>query len=59
MAMRGRSGTMTPTEAVRQVFRLTGPLASLPTRHNAAPTRQVSIVQRTPRDGERGLAQAR
>jgi putative SOS response-associated peptidase YedK len=39
-----------------QVFRFAGPLASLPPRCNAAPTRQAPIVRRTPGDGERELA---
>ena len=59
MAMCGRYSTTTPPDAMRQVFRFTGPLASLPTRYIAAPTQQAPILRRTPGDGERELAQAR
>ncbi len=48
-----------PTEAMRQVFRFTGPLANLSPRYNAAPIQRAPIVRRTPGDGERELARAR
>ena len=57
--MCGRYSITTPAEAMRRVFRFSGPLPNLPPRYNVAPTQQVPIVRRARNDGERELAQVR
>ena len=43
--MCGRYSITTPAEALRRLFRFTGPLPNLPPRYNVAPTQQVPIVR--------------
>ena len=43
--MCGRNSITTPVEALRQLFRFSGPLPNLRARYNVAPTQQVPIVR--------------
>ena len=57
--MCGRYSITTPVEALRRLFKFSGPLPNLRPRYNVSPTQQVPIVRRAPADGERELAQVR
>ena len=57
--MCGRYSITTPVEALRQLFRFSGPLPNLRPRYNVAPTQQVPIVRGARDNGARELAQAR
>ncbi len=57
--MCGHYSITTPGEAMRRLFRFTGPLPDLPPRYNVAPTQQVPIVRRGRSDGERELISQR
>jgi putative SOS response-associated peptidase YedK len=53
--MCGRYSLTTPAEAMRQLFRLTGPPPNFPPRYNIAPSQDAPVVRAT-QDGGRELA---
>lgn len=56
--MCGRYSITTPVEALRQVFRFTGPALNLQPRWNVAPTQEAPVV-RLAKDGTRALRMLR
>jgi SOS response associated peptidase (SRAP) len=53
--MCGRFVQTMPAEAMRQLFRTTGPLPNLAPSWNVAPTQTAPVVRRHPETGERHL----
>ena len=56
--MCGRYSITTPVEALRRLFRFTGPPVNLRPRWNVAPTQEAPVVRRT-KDGQRELRMLR
>ncbi len=55
--MCGRYSITTAPEALRRLFRLSGPLPNVPPRYNLAPTQDAPVVRQ--REGERELVMLR
>ena len=57
--MCGRYSFTTPPEAMRRLFKVTGPLPNVPPRYNIAPTQDAPVVRQSKDGGERELVMLR